>query len=98
MRAPVPSHLNSTLSLLDRAYPSGFIAEADYWAVLEILYPHMSNRNLAEAIAAFLERDIAPVTNDIYAVGLGRPTAADVVALARERLTRVGLEHWTQEE
>jgi hypothetical protein len=85
----IPEHLKSTWALLRAAYPDG-IPDAEYFAVLENLYQHMSDRNLADVLAVFTGRDVAAVTNDVYAVGAGRQATPDVMATVRARLERVG--------
>ena len=93
----IPDHLQSTWDLLKRAYPSG-IPTSDYLAVLAVLYPHMSDRNLAQVAATFTGKTLGIVTNDVYAVGAGGRVTPESVAEVRKRLDRVGLAEWLLEE
>ncbi|RKH41265.1 DUF3349 domain-containing protein [Corallococcus sicarius] len=90
-----PSYLVNTVALINRAFPGG-LSEADYLPLLVVLYPHMSNRNLAEVVSHVTRRDYAFVLNDVYAVGGGAELDPSAVAIVRAQLVAVGLDEWSK--
>jgi hypothetical protein len=64
--------------LLRSAYPDG-MPQADYRAVLSLLYDHFSDRNLAALIAAFTGKAPEIVLNDLYGCA-GAPVPPSVKA------------------
>ncbi|MCB9688297.1 MAG: DUF3349 domain-containing protein [Alphaproteobacteria bacterium] len=93
----IPEHLASTLHLLQRAFPRG-IDEAEYRAVLEILYPFMADGNLAVVVAAFTGRDEGVVHNDAIGAQAGSAMAAAVRPVVQARLDAAGFDVWADEE
>ncbi|MBZ4377081.1 DUF3349 domain-containing protein [Corallococcus interemptor] len=90
--------LMSTVALIKRAFPEG-VTEADYLPLLTVLYPHMSDRNLAMVVGHFVGQAYPLVLNDIYGVGGGsKPASPDGVAAVQGRLVAAGLEEWIKEE
>ncbi|WP_158626601.1 DUF3349 domain-containing protein [Corallococcus interemptor] len=88
----------STVALIKRAFPDGVI-EADYLALLTVLYPHMSDRALAKVVGHLIGQDYPLVMNDIWGVGGGsKPAPPDAVAAVQARLVTAGLEEWIKEE
>ena len=92
----IPPALGSTLDLLKRAFPTG-LNDQEYPAVLELLYPHVADENLAIVIAEFtgISQDI--VQNDVLAAGTRR-TCDDVRASVARRLNVAGFDRWILEE
>ena len=93
----IPEHLRSTHTLLTRAYPDG-VPDADYFAVLALLYEHLSNRNLAEVVSLAFRRDRGIAYNDVaQCVSTDRP-APEALSRVQTRLQSVGFEAWSHEE
>lgn len=83
--------------MLRAAYPAG-LPDSDYFAVLALLQPYMSDRGLAEAIALTFGREYIVVWNDIGRVaGTGIPSS-EALERVRMRLTQAGYEDWADEE
>ncbi|RYD67927.1 MAG: DUF3349 domain-containing protein, partial [Verrucomicrobiaceae bacterium] len=64
-----PPYVVSTLALLEKAFPAG-VAEEEYMPLLVLLYPYLSDRNLAEVVSMFTGRMYGGVLNDVYGVGI----------------------------
>lgn len=93
----IPDHLQTTLQLLQRAFPNG-IGESEYIPILAALYPHMADENLALVMAEYMQRDIGIVLNDILAAGSrvdGLSTANDLV---QSCLSGAGFNQWIADE
>jgi hypothetical protein len=94
----VPAELRSTVDLLRRAFPAGWADEDEYAAVLELLYPHLSDRQLASAVVAFVGAPYEALLNDVYRAGAGGWASAAARATARQKLDGAGFEAWASEE
>ncbi len=96
MDMSVPSYLKTSFELLARAFPDG-IRDDEYLSVLTMLHPHMSDRNLADLVSAFMGRE-RTVLNDVYLVG-GRIAdgASDVDESVRKKLIDAGYDDWAAE-
>ncbi len=93
----LPEHLRSTGELLTAAYPDGLV-ESDYYAVLALLYDHLSDRNLAEVVSRVFGRDYFVTYNDIAkAVTTDRPPS-DALSNVQTRLLSAGYEAWSRDE
>ncbi len=93
----IPEHLRSTHALLTRAYPDG-VPGADYFAVLALLYEHLSDRNLAEVASLAFQRDRGIAYNDVLrCVSTDRPSP-EALSRVRARLQSVGFEAWSHDE
>lgn len=89
--------LKTSFELLNRAFPDG-IRDDEYLSVLTMLYPHMSDRNLAALVSEFTGRNHWRVLNDVFGVG-GRIAdgASDVDDSVRKRLVDAGYDDWAAE-
>ncbi len=63
----VPMHLISTFNMLKKAFPNG-IDYTSYYPVVSLLYDHMSDRNLADIVSYFVDKDSSDILNDIYSI------------------------------
>lgn len=89
--------LDPTRELFRRAYPDG-LPEKDYFPLLAILYPDMSDRQLAKVVAEFFKRDYDGVLNDgAKAVSTQVPSKEDLERV-RLRLLLAGHEDWKKLE
>ncbi|CBN56984.1 MULTISPECIES: DUF3349 domain-containing protein [Kamptonema] len=89
----IAPYLLSTYKLIERAFPDG-INQEDYLPLLALLYEQMSDRNLAEVVAYYTEKDYYSVLNDVYSV-----QSSDVlISKVKERLLACGYDDWLQEE
>jgi len=88
-------YLRLTIDLLGRAFPKG-LSEVEYFGVLAVLYPHMSDRNLAEVMSSWLGRDRSVVYNDVLGID-GRSLDQEVVDRVQQTLANHGLEDWLRE-
>ena len=93
----IPAHLQSTASLINRAFPDG-VQEPDYMPLLVVLYPHMSDENLATIVSLLTGRDRGIVLNDVYAAGSGINLESDVMAAVQGRLKAAGFDQWSQND
>lgn len=85
MHKTIPPHIASTYQLLQCAFSQGIIEEL-YLPLLSILYPGMSDRNLAEVIAEFTGRDYHTALNDVYRVGTTLIFSPEVIEVIRDKL------------
>jgi hypothetical protein len=92
----IPEGLTSTVDLLRRAYPDG-IPERDYFSVLALLGPEMSEKALGEAVSLCCEHDRFVVMNDWATVYHHRPPTAEI-ARVRSVLEDAGLSDWLAEQ
>lgn len=82
--------------MLAAAFPEG-IQERDRIPVMRALHEHMSDRNLAEAVACCTSLSPEQLLNEVYAASrldLTDPAVASVVS----RLRMHGLERWSAED
>jgi hypothetical protein len=93
----IPDHLQTTLELLQRAFPDG-IGDSEYIPLLSALYPHMADENLARIIAEYTQRDIGVVLNDILAEGNRMDEAFSTNDLVQARLSAAGFERWIADD
>lgn len=94
----VSSHLSSTLSLLQCAFPDGLEGKV-YPSVLVVLGESMSMRNLADVVAAFTGKEWSYVYNDVLRVlsPTGAPTPYDLEEV-RKLLLPCGYNEWLRED
>jgi hypothetical protein len=90
------AHLGPTLQMLKAAFPTALDRD-EYFALIRILYEHMSDENLAEAISMITGRHAGIVLNDIYSVASGKPINEDVLQSVSERLRVSGFEAWARD-
>ncbi|MCO1595692.1 DUF3349 domain-containing protein [Micromonospora sp. RHAY321] len=86
----LPPALARELSILRRAYPDE-VPDEDYRALLVVLWPDFSDRNLAAVVAELVGGEPALVAHDATAAVAGqvRPLARDIERV-RERLASAG--------
>ena len=89
----VPDHLQTTLQLLQRAFPNG-IGEGEYSPLLYLLYTHMADENLALVISEYTGREMGVVLNDILLAGSRTNELSDAHDLVRKRLLDAGFDKW----
>ena len=83
--------------MLQLAYPAGLPA-GDYFAVLSLLYEHMSNRCLAEAVALTFGREYIVVWNDVAKAVTTHVPKPETMERVRDRLRLAGYDQWIHEE
>ncbi len=92
----VPLHLVSTFNMLKKAFPKG-IDYASYFPVVYLLYDYMSDRNLADIISYFVDKDSSEILNDIYSIK--DISVSEVTKLAvYEKLKAAGYDEWKDKE
>ncbi len=91
----VPMHLVSTFNMLKKAFPRG-IDYTSYYPVVYFLYDYMSNRNLAEIMSYFVDKDSAVILNDVYSIGIITISESDKRAIEL-MLNEAGYEEWKKE-
>ncbi len=96
MTDPVPSHLASTVAMLAAAFPEG-VQEQERLPLLRALYDHMSDRNLAEAMAIVTKSSPDQVLNEVYAASQLDLTDPRVESVTH-RLRSHGFERWSVED
>lgn len=97
MNADFPIHLINTKRMIDIAFPGG-LTEAQYLGVLKALYPHMSDRNLSQVMAACSNYSEAKISNDIAKVAGMRETEIPGLPSVLRNLKRSGLDNWMAED
>lgn len=97
MQSTIAPHLKSTYKLINCAFPEGLSTE-NYFPLLALLEPQMSDRNLAETIAYFTKRDYSEILNDIYAVKSTSVPSTEAMNKVKNRLLACGYEVWLNEE
>ena len=91
-----PPHLAATVRMIRAAYPEG-VPEPDRTGLIQVLYPHMSDRNLTEVLNILWGDNTGSHYNNVLAAGANRssgPAAERVVAALRDH----GFDAWRQEE
>jgi hypothetical protein len=96
MSVVLPKHLESSISMLASAYPTG-IPTAEVLPVMRALYDHMSDRCLAKALGIMLGEDYALLLNRVYEAAQLDISSAPVQAVV-ELLERHGYREWCDEE
>jgi hypothetical protein len=85
----LPPALMEVLNLLQRAYPDGF-PKADYFPLLAVLQTDMSEENLSNVVAEFLDDETVVIANDAAkAASLSIPRPEEVRRV-RGRLEAAG--------
>jgi len=92
MNEEIPSHLLSTIRLVEKAYPHG-VPQRDYLPLLFVLSEHLCEENLAVA-AAFWCLGKGSRLNDVLAAKRQCPPSDSVIA----KLTAAGFRDWLSEE
>jgi hypothetical protein len=60
-------YIAMSIDMLQRAFPER-PTDREYLALMRIMGPHMSQRNLAEVLVIFTGRDDARVANDVLGI------------------------------
>lgn len=96
---PLPPELRTTAELLERAFPEGLDA-ARSLRVAKVLYPHMSHRSLATALAWAVDGDPTNYPSFLNTVYAAFHLPADDPDLPNifTRLADAGLQAWIDEE
>jgi hypothetical protein len=89
----LPPHLESTLALLQRAFPHG-AEEADYLPLIEHLYNHLSDENLELVLSQFFEKSPGVIANDILRVGSRSYSTSLRHDAVGARLAAAGFAEW----
>ncbi|NNB96357.1 DUF3349 domain-containing protein [Corallococcus exiguus] len=84
------------MGLVERAFPGG-VAKDDYWPLLIVLSPYMSDRGMAMVVGHFVGRAYEIVLNDIYGIDEQSPSPAALEAV-RAKLVAAGLADWIKAE
>ncbi len=92
----VPLHLVSTFNMLKKAFPKG-IDYTFYFPVVYLLYDYMSDKNLADIISYFVDREYSIILNDIYSINKVAINEADK-RLVYEKLKSAGFDEWSKEK
>lgn len=97
MSDEISKHLLSTKVLIETAFPAG-LTDVEYLPVLKVLYPHMSDRNLSEVIAACSKYHQTEISNDIAKVALMSESEFPKLPYVVDHLKRAGLDDWLDED
>ena len=90
--------LKSTYSMLKCAFPNDISSE-EYFALLDILYNHLSDRNLARVIACLTGKDYYVIINDVYKVGATFKTINIIIKNdCMHKLRKCNFDQWQKEE
>lgn len=92
----LPDYLSSTYRLVAAAFPGG-IDIASYLPLLRLLGEHMSQRNLADVIAAHTGREVGLVYNDVLHSD-SAPVPDEQMDRVRAMLEAAGFETWKTED
>ena len=92
----IPAGLDSTIALLNRAYPDG-IPSDDWDGIMFLLFEHMSDRQLASTVSFFTGVDYMIHYNDVLRIGAYGCDPATVEPI-RMRLDAAGYDDWVAEE
>ena len=97
----LPETQQDTYEMLKCAFPEG-VTDAEYTALLAILYPYMSHRSLARVVAYFIGRrdhtGYVHVLHDVYGVEWGDfpDTITEKMRSVRHRLSGCGFQEWAK--
>ncbi len=92
----VPMHLVSTFNMLKKAFPNG-IDYTSYFPVVLMMYDYMSDRNLADLISYFVDKEYGDILNDIYSINKVAINEVDKRNVY-EALKSAGYEEWIEEK
>jgi uncharacterized protein YktB (UPF0637 family) len=96
MDKDIPNNLFSTYQMLDGAFGNG-IQEKQYFALLDILYEELSDRNLALIMSKITKKEYSEVLNDIYKLSK-TIIKEDMHKEVLDRLKVYGYDDWLKEE
>jgi hypothetical protein len=92
----LPSNLRTTYKLIESAFPQG-IDEGAYLPLLALLGEQLSDRNLAEVVAAVFGLEYERVLNDVYRARSTSIPSPDAVQRVKDCLLPHGYECWLRE-
>ncbi len=92
----VPLHLISTFNMLKKAFPKG-IEYTTYFPVVYFLYDYMSDRNLADMMSYFVDREYSQILTDIHSINRVSINEANKKEVYN-KLKLAGYEQWIKEE
>lgn len=75
---------------LTRIFPEKW-TESEYHIVLKLLYPHMSQRNIADVVSVFGEKDWATAYHDVLGTGTREIADVEIEKLILDRFKGSGL-------
>ena len=96
MQITISPHLQSTYKLIRSAFPKG-IEPQNYLPLLALLSEEMSDRNLAEVLAYYTNKDYSVILNDVYRVQSIDVPTSEAIANLKERLLICGYKQWLEE-
>jgi hypothetical protein len=97
MNEDLPVHLISTKSLIDAAFPNGVKGD-EYRAVLKVLHPYLSDRNLADVVAPCCGFHPVVVSNDVGKVATMVESEFPALDIVLRKLKQAGLGDWIRED
>ncbi|NOJ94409.1 hypothetical protein HMI51_15910 [Corallococcus coralloides] len=92
----IPPSLEGAVRLVVRTFLEG-VTKDDYWPLLVVLNPYMSDRGMAMVVGHFVGRAYEIVLGDIYGIDEQPPPPAALEAV-RARLVAAGLDEWIKAE
>jgi len=96
MKPDIDQSLLGTYKMLKCAYPGGILKE-DYYAILHLLYEHMSDRALSQVIEYLTGVSKYIIYNDVLASqSTSKPSQEDINRVIL-KLTACGYSEWTEE-
>ena len=96
MQKTVPTHLKSTVDMIELAFPDGVNRE-QYFSLLHLLYDYMCDENLSIVMSYITGESTAVVTNDIYGVKQ-RAVNNDCILAVKDKLVKAGFASWIAED
>ncbi len=91
----VPLHLVSTFNMLKKAFPKA-IEYSTYFPVVYLLYDYMSDRNLADIMSYFVDKEYSEILNDIHSINKVMINEAIKLEVL-EKLKLAGYDEWIKE-
>lgn len=88
-------YITMSIDMLRQAFPKP-PTNSEYLALMRIMAPHMSQRNLADVLVIFTGRDDAKVANDVLGIG-GMALDEQEVQRVQRLLDGAGFEVWLRD-
>lgn len=88
-------YITMSIDMLQRAFPAP-PTDSEYLALMRILAPHMSQRNLADVVFIFTGRDYARVRNDVLGID-GMALDEQELGKVQHRLDSAGFDVWLRD-
>lgn len=93
----VPSYLMTTYMMVKCAFPDD-ISQGEYWALISLLHPHMSNRALGRVLGTITGEEYFKGYFDAAGFNSHTPVDANIVEIVTKRLINCGYEEWLLSE